>query len=144
VRSGQLITIIVSKGVPTVTIPDIAPGTPYGEAKSALRKAKFKTQRSEDYSDTVPQGAVISISPTGSAPKFSIVAIVVSKGPRNVTLPKIAVGTLFSQAKATLEALGLQVENRQIVPGADPRVVSMNPGAGTSVPVGSTVQLTTL
>ena len=144
VRSGQLITIVVSKGLPTVTIPDIAPGTPYAKAKSALHAVKFKIQRSDDYSDTVAEGSVISISPTGSAPKFSTVAVVVSKGPRNVTLPNIAVGTLLSEAQATLQALGLQVENRQIVPGADPRVVSMNPGAGTSVPVGSTVQLTTL
>ena len=144
VRSGQTITIVVSKGLPTVTIPTVTPGTSYNDAKAALHKAKFKTTRSDDFSDTVPKGGVIAISPTGTALKFSTVDIDVSKGPQNVTLPTIAVGTPFSQAEATLKGLGLQVENRQIVPGADPRVISISPGAGTSVAVGSTVTVTTL
>ncbi|WP_375487164.1 Stk1 family PASTA domain-containing Ser/Thr kinase [uncultured Jatrophihabitans sp.] len=144
VRGGQQVTIIVSKGLPTVSIPNIAPGTPYGQAKSALRKADFKTTRTDDYSDTIPKGGVISISPTGSATKFSTVTIDVSKGPQNVTLPDIPVATPLSQATQTLTALGLKVVNRQIGARPDPVVYKMDPGAGTSVPVGSSVTLTTL
>lgn len=143
-RSGQTVTIVVSKGLPTVAIPSIDPGTPYRDAKAALGKADFKTQRSDDYSDTVPEGTVISISPTGSALKFSTVEIVVSKGPQNVTIPTIPIGTPYTQAKSTLEALGLKVVNNQIGTAEDPVVYSLQPGAGTSVPVGSAVQLTTL
>ncbi|WP_375498226.1 Stk1 family PASTA domain-containing Ser/Thr kinase [uncultured Jatrophihabitans sp.] len=144
VRSGVIVTIVVSRGRPTVTIPNIAPNTPFDEARAALRKANFKVDRSDDYNDTVPVGAVVSISPTGSALKFSVVHVVVSKGPQNVKLPAIAVGTPYSVAKATLEGLGLTVENRQIGVRPDPVVYSMNPGAGTLVLVGSPVELTTL
>ena len=143
VRSGQIVTIVVSEGLPTVTVPTVDPGTPYSDAKATLRKADFKTERTDEFSDTIPAGTVISVSPTGSATKFSVIDIVVSKGPQNVTLPDL-VGSDLEKAQRTLSALGLTVDNHQLGARKNPAVYRMSPGAGTSVPVGSSVELDTV
>ena len=139
VRGGQTITITVSKGLPTVQIPDISVGTPYDQAKSQLTALKFKVTRDDEFNDTVPQGAVISVSPTGPATKFSTVTVVVSKGPDVVQVPDIPLGTPIAAAQASLQQAGLVP---QIVPigGSTPvSVLTTRPGKGQTVKRGSQV-----
>ena len=139
VRGGQTITITVSKGLPTVQIPDISAGTPYDQAKQQLTALKFKVSRDDEFNDSVPQGAVVSVSPTGPATKFSTVTVVVSKGPDVVQVPDIPLGTPIAAAQATLQQAGLVP---QIVPigGSTPvSVLTTRPGKGQTVKRGSQV-----
>jgi serine/threonine protein kinase/beta-lactam-binding protein with PASTA domain len=142
VKRGQAIIVFVSSGPPSVDVPDVK-GKKKDEAESKLTDAGFKVGFSEDYSDTVPEGRVISQSPdTGSAVKFSTVSVVVSKGPPLVTIPEITNGTNADDAKAQLEGLGLKVKIDKQFGGFLNQVVAMDPKAGQQVPKGTEVKLT--
>jgi len=142
VKRGQAIVVFVSSGPPSVNVPDVT-GKKKDEAESKLTDAGFKVSFSEDYSDTVPEGRVISQNPgSGSAVKFSTVSVVVSKGPPLVTIPEIANGTNADDAKAQLEGLGLKVKIDKQFGGFLNQVVAMDPKAGQQVPKGSEVKLT--
>jgi beta-lactam-binding protein with PASTA domain len=123
-------------------VPDVT-GKKKDEAKSKLTDAGFTVSFSDDYSDSVPEGSVISQNPgPGTAVKFSTVSVVVSKGPQLVTIPEIANGTNADDAKAQLEALGLKVKIDKQFGGFLNQVVAMDPKAGQQVPKGTEVKLT--
>ncbi|MCU1659749.1 MAG: pknB [Pseudonocardiales bacterium] len=142
VKRDQTVTIVVSNGPPIIGIPNVDPGTPADQAEQKLQSDGFKTTRSQDFSDTIPQGGVISIDPTGQARKFSTITITVSKGPRTVVIPDISQLTRVGDAKAQLERLGLKVKVQKAFGGRSGLVVGINPPAGTTVDVGSTITLT--
>ena len=144
VKKSQVVTLYVSLGPPTVTVPDIQPGTSYTDAVTALKKAHLNPVKgAAKYSDSVPKGTVISISPSDTALEFSNVTIILSKGPRMVTIPDIARGSSTADAQAQLESLQLQVTVEPFLPfaGTD-HVYALDPPSGTSVPVGSKVTIT--
>ncbi len=143
VKRDAVITVFVSTGPPIVRVPDVVNKT-QDEASDTLTKAGFKLDVRQDYSDTVPAGSVIRQDPSArsSVAKFSTVNLVVSQGPRLVTLPQIRNGTPLSQAQARLEALGLKVQVKRAFGGFLGTVVGMDPGAGTQVRPGSEVLLT--
>jgi serine/threonine-protein kinase len=145
VRKTTVVKLYVSLGPPIISVPDIAPGTSYHDAVAALQDAHLNPVRgASKYSDSVPKGTVISVSPNDRATEFSNVTIIVSRGPRMVTIPDIARGSSASDAKAQLEAMNLKVNLEPFLPfaGTD-HVYSVDPGPGQSVPVGSTVTITT-
>jgi serine/threonine protein kinase/beta-lactam-binding protein with PASTA domain len=142
VKRDQTVTIQVSSGPPIIQIPDIAKGTPADQAEQTLQGAGFKTTRAQAFSTDVAAGGVISISPTGSAPKFSTITVTVSKGPPTVVIPTIAQLTPVDTARAQLQQLGLKVKVQKAFGGNSGWVVGVDPPAGTTVPVGSTVTLT--
>jgi eukaryotic-like serine/threonine-protein kinase len=144
VKKDQTVTLVVSTGPPIVDIPEIAQGTPVGDADNALTQADFKVTHAEEFNDTVPKDTVIKIDPSGQAVKFSTIKITVSKGPQMVTIPDIPLGTPASDATAQLQGLGLVVVANQIGGRKDPVVYGLDPAAGTSVAVGSTVTMTTI
>jgi len=82
-RSGT-ITAVVSRGPERYEVPDLA-GKPVDEAKQLLTETHLTAagKLTEDYSDTVPQGAVISSDPAKGATlkRDSSVRLIVSKGP---------------------------------------------------------------
>ncbi|MFM6971143.1 MAG: PASTA domain-containing protein, partial [Rhodoluna sp.] len=66
-------------------------------------------QVSEDYSDTVVAGQVISVVPlTEPIGKDGSVNLIVSKGPNSVTMPSV-IGETVLAAKSALETIGLKV-----------------------------------
>ena len=68
------------------------------------------------------------------------VTMIVSKGPPPVQVPNV-VGQSLSSATATLQAAGLKVDARKLLPGPSlNRVYNQNPSGGT-LPRGSTVQV---
>jgi len=145
VRKTTVVKLYVSLGPPIVSVPDIAPGTSYHDAVAALESAHLNPVRgAAKYSDSVPKGTVISVSPNDRATEFSNVTIIVSRGPRMVTIPDIARGSSAADAKAQLEGMNLKVDLQPFLPfaGTD-HVYSVDPGPGQSVPVGSTVTITT-
>lgn len=138
---GTTITVVVSSGPPTVAIPDLTHDD-YNDAANQLKALGVTVVRKDDYSDDEPNpGKVISTLPAAgsSVPKGSKVTVVVSKGPKTVTVPTVT-GTTLDRAKATVVAAGLTVGN---VYGPDKGrfVVLQTPSAGDNVPRGSSVDL---
>lgn len=143
VKRDSVVTVYVSTGPPIVRVPNVV-GKSQDEAGAALTKAGFKLDVQQDYSDTVPAGSVIRQDPAAasSVAKFSTVNLVVSQGPKLVTLPQIRNGTPVAEARSRLEALGLKVRIKRAFGGFLGTVVGMDPGAGTQVRPGSEVLLT--
>ncbi|HXQ61185.1 MAG TPA: protein kinase [Acidimicrobiales bacterium] len=130
------VTVTVSSGPPAETIPSLTGSTCTG-ATTALQAVGLVAQCTPAYSSSVPNGQVISWSPTGTALEGSTVAISVSEGPQPVVVPPVVTDTV-AQAIAALEAVGL-------VPAANGPLVGhvfdSTPAQGTSVLPGSTVTL---
>ena len=142
---GSTVTIITSKGHAPVAVPAVTgPGSSYAAASGALTAVGFVPAQSNVYSSTVPTGQVVGSAPDPSAgpqPFGSTVTVQVSLGPKPVTVPSL-VGQAPSSASATLKALGL-VPGGPYGPPGGTTVVSTSPSAGSSVPVGSTVNVYT-
>ncbi|MDQ1742201.1 MAG: eukaryotic-like serine/threonine-protein kinase [Pseudonocardiales bacterium] len=143
VKRDATVTVYVSTGPPIVAVPDVV-NRSQDDANSALTGAGFKVDVRQDYSDTVPAGTVISQDPAArsSVAKFSTVNLVVSQGPKLVTLPQIRNGTPLILARNKLEGLHLKVKVKRAFGGFLDTVVGMDPGAGTQVREGSEVVLT--
>ncbi len=102
-------------------------------------------QVSQQCSNTVAAGLVISSSPSASASVAygSVVNLVISSGPCLVTVPS-AVGQELVDAQGTIEGAGLSIGqvsqqcNDQVPAGV---VISQNPSALSQVPFGSAVNL---
>jgi eukaryotic-like serine/threonine-protein kinase len=149
-RYGSTVTITVSKGHAPVPVPNVTGSTvsgstfTYPSARTVLTQAGFAVSEKEYYSSSVPNGAVISTVPSASAgpqPFGSPVTVNVSLGPEPVRVPDVS-GDSATEAASILESHGLHVAGPYGPPRAD-IVVSTDPSAGTSVPVGSTVDLYT-
>ena len=133
------ITLIVSDGPRPVAVPDTS-GKSYDEAVAALQAKRFSATRVDDFSDTVPPGAVVGTTPPAGqlAPRDSQVVVHVSKGPQPVPVPNV-VGASVEQASQTLQANGLDADVQNFAPGRT--VKSQAPAAGTPVARGTKVTL---
>ncbi|WGL53841.1 Stk1 family PASTA domain-containing Ser/Thr kinase [Nocardioides sp. BP30] len=141
-RPGTAVTITVSKGRQPIKV-----GT--WVRKSAKHAEEVLTGRglvvrtTQDYSESIPQGQVISQSPgSGTLYKGDTVTLLVSKGPPVVTIPGGLRGSGVDDATSKLEALGLKVvvKHSEFYAGLG-YVISVDPGSGTEVRKGSTVTL---
>jgi serine/threonine-protein kinase len=130
------ITVTVSSGPPTETIPSLTGATCAG-AGTALQAVGLVAQCTNQYSSTVTSGEVISWTPTGTALEGAIISVIISEGPQPVIVPSI-IGDTVSQAVATLTADGL-------VPASDGplagHIFDCTPEPGTSVAPGTTVTI---
>ena len=137
-RPRATVSFVLSKGVELLPVPDVQ-NKAQAEAGKTLQDAGFRTTVTMVFSDTVPAGVVTDQSPSqGTAPRGSVDALVVSKGPDLVTVPKLS-GLTTDEAKAQLAALGLNSKVRSI-PG--PGIVrDQDPSPGSKVRKGSTVTL---
>jgi len=112
-------------------------------ASAALEKRGLQASvAGEEFSDTVPEGAVISQDPsTGTLFRGDTVSYVVSQGPELVEVPQVkAMGV--EAATELLEGLGFEVrtEESDLYLGIG-YVSSSDPGAGEQVAKGSTITL---
>jgi serine/threonine-protein kinase len=138
---GAAVSVTVSKGPKPIRIPDFT-GKDADRARSVLTEKGFRLELSEENSDTVPKGRVISQNPSsGKGFAEDKIQLVVSKGPVMVEVPRLATQSV-EDATAALEQLGFQVkvEKTDLYIGWD-RVVRQSPGGGASAPKGSTVTL---
>ncbi|RBP98203.1 serine/threonine protein kinase [Bifidobacterium aemilianum] len=110
VNHNQTVHLVLSKGPMPVSMPDVL-GRDKDQAQTAFDDAKLRPSYSEEFSDTVPAGSVISASVDKGAQLHwgDEVKVVVSKGPETVTLPDVR-GKDANEAQKILEALGLQVK----------------------------------
>ena len=138
-RRGQAVDVVVSRGPRPIEVPDYT-GKSADTAERALRRRGFEVRTSEEHSDSVTKGQVISQSPdSGTGQKGDEVALVVSQGPVLVTVPNV-VGAGLAEATRALEAAGFQVEVRHASVYIGVKyVVSTDPGRGSKAPQGSTI-----
>ena len=147
VKENSKVTLVVSSGPRTVTVPDLTGKTPQ-QAAQALRKAKLKLGRklAENADNTIPAGQIISQEPLpgDSLRVGAAVNYVLSTGPQQVPVPNV-VCQAVSDAKAAIQAKGLvpQSGGTASQPNLNcPQtnmVASTSPDAGTLVGPGSTV-----
>ena len=140
VKQGALITLTVSKGSQSVTIPDVT-GKSQDDATSALEKNGFKVSIAADQtaSDSVAKGSVVSYSPNGSAKSGSTVTLTLSSGAQQVIVRDVTNMTV-EDATAALEAQGFNVTTTRLLPFVD-NVGRQSPGGGSSADHGSTITL---
>ena len=130
-----------------VEIPNVV-GKTEAQARKLLGNDHLEVTSSQESSQTVPVGKVISQDPEGGQGAYadpgSIVTIVVSTGLPDVTVPDV-VGSSLRSARSVLTSpgYGFKVEVKQ-VDSDRPKdeVIETNPKAGTSVTSGTTVTLT--
>ncbi len=146
-EAGSTVTIMVSEGPETVTVPDLYNLTPEG-ANSVLTGVGLRLgNQTQQASDTVTEGSITSQNPAAqsSAEPGSSVDIVVSSGPEEIIVPDV-VGQDWVTAAQRLREAGLTVnETVNTVPNSRPEneVVSTNPQAGLQVAPGTLMTLTT-
>lgn len=147
VQTNSPVELTVSKGVGEELVPDGLAGVPLAQAQAAIQAAGLRfANATQQASATVPNGSVISTDPASgtSVPRNSVIQIVVSSGPEQVDVPNV-VGQTESDGNATLRAAGFTVQVRpQSVPAGDPaagRVISQNPGGGSTEDKGSSVTI---
>ena len=134
---GSSVHVIVSSGPPEETIPSLTGATCQG-ATTALQAVGLVAQCQQTYSTSVPNGQVVSWSPTGQAPEGSTVVVQISEGPPPVVIPNV-IGMTVAAAISTLQAAGLNPGSDQGPLGG--HVFASDPSPGTTVPQGSTVNL---
>jgi serine/threonine-protein kinase len=140
-RRDTAVNLVVSRGPKPIDILDWT-GKNGDRAVAALTKAGFKVDRTDQFSDAVPLGKVVSQSPSsGTGFKGDAIKLVVSKGPPLIEVPGVR-GEKANDAKKELEDLGfvVQVVHNPLYFGGN-YVVGTDPGEGTMLPRGSTVTL---
>ncbi|MDE3086966.1 MAG: PASTA domain-containing protein, partial [Acidobacteriota bacterium] len=134
---GSTIQVTVSSGPPVETIPSLTGATCQG-ATTALQAVGLVAQCQNQYSATIPDGQVVSWSPTGQAPEGSTVVVQVSQGPPPVAVPDIY-GDNLQTALTVLQNDGLQAGT--ISGAGSGRVVKTSPPPGTMVAPGSSIDI---
>lgn len=141
-RPGASVDVILSKGPRPIKVKDWT-GKDADRAQEWFDKRNLEVDVSEEFDDDIPEGEVISQSPsTGELFKGDTVDLVVSKGPELVEVPRV-VGMGEDAARDTLEDAGFKVdvEHHQNYIGLG-YVLTSDPGLGTMAPRGSTVTIT--
>lgn len=118
IRHDESVTLTVSGGPAPVVIPDVLNATAE-DARTTLEGMGLVYAESEaEYSDSVPEGAVISQTPTGGsdAHRTDTVTVTISKGRAPVEVPEDYYGQNANAAKAKLEALGFVVTIEKVYP----------------------------
>ena len=147
VEENTKVTLVVSGGPLSVTVPDITEKTPQ-EAAQILKGAKLRLgiKVAEEPNDTIPKGSIVrQIPPAGdSVSAHSSVNFVLSTGPQPVPVPNVVCMTV-SEAKDKIKGAGLlpQSGGTASQPNLNcpqgNKVAATNPDAGTLVDPGSTI-----
>ena len=139
VNAGTSVTLIVSRGVQQVKVPNVV-GMKSATATTALQQVGFHVTRTHDFSTTVAPGVVISQSPVQKtvSDKGSTVALVISRGPQTVDVPNVE-GESIADAIKAIRAAGLVANPHEAVPFGPGRVLREHPTG--QQPLGTTITL---
>lgn len=135
VPKQTVVELVVSKGPERYSVPTLT-GTKASVAASALARLNLGLGKTtEDWSETVPAGVVLSQAPEPgtSVKRGATVALVVSKGRQPISVP-VVTGKDRETAEAAITKAGLKAKrapevNSDTVPAG--RVVSQSPAKGT-------------
>ena len=135
------VDVVLSKGREPLTVPTLT-GKGASAAKSSIEALGLVASPTEAYSDTVPEGQVISQQTREGSTVYrgDSVSYTVSKGPEMVTVPDV-VGLQRQEARNKLEGAGFTVQEDLILGGFFNTVRSSNPVGGSKVKKGSTVTI---
>jgi eukaryotic-like serine/threonine-protein kinase len=138
----KTVNVVVSMGRQPIDVPSVT-GKTEVVATKAITGAHLAVDRSDAFSDTVPVGSIISQDPkSGTLFRNDKVAIVVSKGPEMIVVPRVR-GESLGNAQRKLGAAGFRVK---VVHSAfyfgSRLVIGESPGGGNKARKGSTVTLT--
>ena len=142
VEKGSTVTITVSLGPGTVSVPKVA-GLSVPDAKALLRKKGFETEVEQRSSGSVPDGKVIGSNPSqgSSIAPGSTVKLIVSTGVKTVVVPNV-LGLDRVTATAQLRKAGFVVNaNPRDSDEPEDQVLEQDPGAGEEVEVGAEVTI---
>ena len=146
-RNDAKLTVTVSKGVQQATIPENIASE--SDPLTVLRNAGFTNIKhdtnADEYSEDVPEGQILSISPDpGTTTNHNTeVTVTLSKGPMPVSMPTLA-GVTKDQAAKTLADNKLQATYKEEYSDTVPSgtVISATPDAGTELHWGDSVTVT--
>ena len=135
------VDLVVSKGPEPVELPDIT-GKKQSVATKRLEEAGLQVTATKEFSTSVAQGRVVSMSPKAATvvDSGSTVEIVVSKGPPPVEVPNL-IDMRRKAAVEELQRLGLKAEIDDGQVTRLNRVFDQSPSPGEMVPRGTTVIL---
>jgi serine/threonine-protein kinase len=140
-KPGAAVDLIISRGRKPLNVGDWV-GKNAENAISVLEKRGLRVKVTEEHSDAVPEGDVISQDPTGGTLyKNDEVSLTVSLGPELVEVPGVR-GFGVEAATDALEELGFDVDVESAFPDPLGFVLRSDPGAGELAPRGSTITLT--
>lgn len=133
INPSQVVTITVSLGVEQVQVPDLV-NMAEEDARGATTTARLTWASSEEFSETVDKGHVVSqdLEAQSMVDHNSTITVIISKGREPITVPTVT-GQDQVAATAALEAAGLKAEvtesNSDTV--AKGTVMSQEPSEGT-------------
>ncbi|HEX9999435.1 MAG TPA: PASTA domain-containing protein, partial [Actinoplanes sp.] len=129
---GGTITLDLSLGKERFAVPDLA-GLELAAARGDLEQSNLKLKEGKgQYSDTIPEGAVISTDPVAGAQlkRGDTVTVVVSEGRAPITVPDVT-GQNINDARRMLQELGLaSVERYKDSEQPGNEVIAQSPKAG--------------
>ena len=143
VQSGSTITVTVSSGRESTSVPDLS-GKTTAEASAILKKKGLDLDPvvREDSSPKVEQGKIMEQNPSAGTQvsKGSKVTITVSTGEATTRVP-VVTGMQWSQAEGNLTSLGFEPVV-EFVDGSEPdgTVISVD-GEGTQMPAKSKINV---
>lgn len=134
IAKGAEVKLFVSKGPRMEIVPTVT-GIPEGDAIDALAKSDFSAGKKDRvYSDTVPDGEVMSTSPVaGESVRHDLpIDLVISQGPAPVTIPDL-IGFTEAAAKDRLaaDAMSVSVETGRSNDVRKGEVFATDPAAGS-------------
>lgn len=140
-RPDASVALVVSKGRQPVTLANWT-GKAAADALAAFTKVGLKGTVTEEFSEKVAKGIVISQAPTkGPIFKGDTVTLVVSKGPPLVAVPDV-VSLQTQEARRLLQQAGFTVNVDRVLGGYFNTVRDQSIPAGTMAPKGTTITLT--
>jgi beta-lactam-binding protein with PASTA domain/predicted Ser/Thr protein kinase len=138
---GDKVSLVVSRGVKVVSVPNGLVGLTTAQARTALQAAGLAVGNIVARNSDAPAGQVLATRPRAGAqvPSGRKVELVVSNA--QVKVPDVTGETLF-QATAILQEAGFDVTHRRnavFVPGKEGLIITQSPGGGTFAATGSSV-----
>lgn len=143
-KRGAEVTLAVSAGQATATVPDVR-GVTRQQAQIAIENAGLTFGSVSQETSDQPRGAVIASDPTtGTTLDLpATVSITVSQGPSTVQLPDLT-GRSLADARSALEQLGLHLGATTTDTSSlalENTVLSQSPSPGATVSAGASVSL---
>lgn len=145
VLAGTTVNLLVSDGPVMTIVPNVV-GAQKDAAIATVLAAHLSVSVTYTASATVPVHSIISQTPDdgSSVPQGTFVELIASSGPTIGVVPTV-IGQPEAAATAAITGASLLVgpitrTNHPTVPEGS--VISQNPGPGSTVPVGSSVNLT--
>jgi serine/threonine-protein kinase len=139
-KRGAVVHLTLSRGPVPIAIPDVR-GRTQAVAVERLEKLRFTVSTSQEHSDDVALGKVVSQSPgEGTAFRGDEIELVISLGPEEVEVPDVR-GQGIDEASSALEDAGFEVDVVEDTPNFGLGYVTDQDLYDTTAPVGTLVTL---